>query len=64
MFSIHYVSLMMWIFISIGNSTGNATEPWISVRMYMANERYQQNSHKWQSLDCYTVQLFHSATIF
>ena len=36
---------MMWIFrLSIGNSTGNATEPWILVRtgMHMANEQYQQ----------------------
>ena len=43
---------MMWIFrLSIGNSTGNATEPWILVRtgMYMANEQYQQNSHKWKT---------------
>ena len=50
----------------------------------MANERCQQNSHKWQtsvdslassdigevlslfykSLDCFTMRLFHSATIF
>ena len=43
---------MMWIFrLSIGNSTGNATEPWILVRtgMHMANEQYQQNSHKWKT---------------
>ena len=74
MLSIHNVSIMMWIIISIGNSTGNATEPWILVRtgMHMANEQYQQNSHKWQtwqlgfqtferywvfrSLDCFTVR--------
>ena len=37
--------------ISIGNSTGNATEPWTLVQMYMVNERYQQNRHnrKWQT---------------
>ena len=29
----------------IGNSTGNAIESWILVRMHMANERYQLNSH-------------------
>ena len=33
----------------IGNSTGNAIEPWILLQMHMANERYQQNSHKWQT---------------
>ena len=31
-------------FLSIGNSTGNATEPWVLVRMHMVNEWYQQNS--------------------
>ena len=43
---------MMWIFrLSIGNSTGNATEPRILVRtgMHMANEQYQQNNHKWKT---------------
>ena len=72
---------MIWIFcLSIGNSTGNATEPWILVRtgMHMANEQYQQNSHKWktwqlsfQTLERYRywasfqiTRLFHSATIF
>ena len=72
---------MIWIFrLSIGNSTGNATEPWILVRtgMHMANEQYQQNSHKWktwqlgfQTLERYRYwasfqinRLFHSATIF
>ena len=30
--------------------TGNATEPWILVRMHMANEQYQQNSHKYTDL--------------
>ena len=24
--------------------TGNATEPWVLVRMHMANEGYQQNN--------------------
>ena len=33
---------------SIGNSTENTNEPWILVRMHMVNERYQQNSQKWQ----------------
>ena len=84
MLSIHSVSIMMRISISIGNSTENTTEPWILVQMHMANERCQQNSHKWQtsvdswassdigevlslfykSLDCFTMRLFHSATIF
>ena len=64
--------------ISIGNSTGNATEPWILVRtaMHMANEQYQQNSHRWQTwqlgfqtLERYwasfqVTRLFHSATNF
>ena len=68
----------MWIFYIIGNSTGNATEPWILVRtgMYMANGQYQQNSYKWktwqlgfQTLERYwasfqVATLFHSATIF
>ena len=27
----------------------NKTEPWILEQMHMANERYQQNSHKWQT---------------
>ena len=43
---------MMWILrLSIGNSTGNTTEPWILARtgMHMANEQYQQNSHKWKT---------------
>ena len=37
------------LLMSIGNRTGNATESWILARTHMANERYQQNSHKWQT---------------
>ena len=95
--------------ISIGNSIGNAIESWILVRMQMANEQHQLNSHNtsdrldsqassdigetWielvlvtrlfhsatvsqcdhfldatciccSKLNCFTVRLFHSATIF
>ena len=39
--SIHY-----WYYNRfIHNRTINGTEPWILVRMHMANERYQLNSH-------------------
>ena len=65
---------------TIGNYTGNATEPKILVRMHVKNKQYQQNSHKWdlrvwlsvtserywasfKSLNCFTVRLFHGATI-
>ena len=51
-----YTTFQQWcgFSLSIGNSTGNAPEPWILVRtgMHMANEQYQQNSHKqWQVID-------------
>ena len=54
-----YTTFQLWcgFSISIGNSTGNATEPWILVQMHMANERYQQNSHKWQTWPPLTVGL-------
>ena len=76
-----YTTFQQWcgFSISIGNSTGNATEPWI-----LTND--QQKSLKWQisidqltvgfqwhrrgielvfkSLDCFTKRLFHTATIF
>ena len=72
---------MIWISrLTIGNSTGNANEPWILVRtgMHMASEQYQQNSHKWktwqlgfQTSERYRywasfqiTRLFDSATIF
>ena len=43
--------------ISIGNSSGNATEPWILVQTQKANEWYQQNSHKWETWPPLTVEL-------
>ena len=59
--------------MSIGNSAGNATEPWILVQMHMANGRYQQNSHKWQTWQLgfqwyqrgieLVTRMFHSATV-
>ena len=54
-----YTTFQWWcgFSISIGNSTGNATEPWILVKMHMANERYQQNSSKWQTWPPLTVGL-------
>ena len=38
-----YITFQWWCGspISFGNSTGNATESWILVRMHMANEQYQ-----------------------
>ena len=57
-----YTTFQQWygFSISIGNSTGNAIEPWILVQMHLANERYQQyqqNSHKWQTWPPLTVGL-------
>ena len=45
MLSILYVSVMMLIFYIVFNSTGDATELWILVRIHITNKRYQLNSH-------------------
>ena len=72
-----YTTFQYWcgFSISIGNITGNATEPWISVINKTAtNDRPPlQLGFQWhrggielvfKSLDCSTKRLFHIATIF
>ena len=73
-----YTTFQWWcgFSISIDSSTGNATEPWILVRMHMAiGKRYKKNSHKWQMTvglpvtserywaSLQVIRLFHSVTV-